>query len=196
MPKVVNAFLLAMVLVFIFGSGLSCANDAKEKTVAETEKDHLEDLQKSLKSLKDGNGEVLELSVLKDALPDQLLGMTRISHNGQRSGIAGIKISSADARYEDGDKRMSVSIMDAGGLGAALSSLASWSEIEMDNESDHGYERTTKIDGNKAIEKFDRNTKQGEIAMISADRFVLTFKSSNLSEQELRKAVSKIKIRY
>jgi hypothetical protein len=194
MYKALNVFLPVLVLWLLIGATSACTNDSKTKAVAETERDHLEELKESLKSLKDGNGEVLEISALKEALPEKLSGMNRISHNGQRSQIAGIKISSADARYEDGEKRMSVSIMDTGGLGAALASLASWTEIEMDNESVHGYERTAMIDGNKAIEKYDRNTKQGEISLISENRFVLTVKSSNVSEQELRKAVSKIKI--
>ncbi len=179
------------VLMLLGGPFIACKNES----VAKKNEDSLQQLEKTFKDLKEGNGEVVEISVLKEALPEKLMGMKRTSHNGQKSAIAGIKIASADARYEDGDRKMSITIMDTGGLGAAVSALAAWSAIEIDNESEDGYERTTMIDGKKAIEKYNRKTQQGEISVISADRFIFSIKSSNLSEDDLRSVVSKIKFK-
>lgn len=191
-----KAFHLFIAVLFFTSVLISCKNDSAASTVKEKDKDHLEELEKSINSLKDGNGEVVEIAVLKDALPEKLMGMKRTSHNGQRTGFAGIKISNAEARYEDGDQKMSITITDTGGLGMAFSSLAAWSELEVDNESDDGYERTTNIDGHKAFEKYNRKTKQGELSVISEDRFIYSIKTSNLSEQDMRGVVSKIKIKY
>ncbi len=195
MYKVVRSYHFALSLLLVLTVFVSCKSDSSADTAAEKTNEELKKLEKSLESLKEGNGEVVEISVLKDALPEKILGMKRTSHNGQRTGMAGIKIANAEARYEDGDKRLSISITDSGGLGAAFSMLAAWSEIEIDNSSDEGYERTTMIDGKKAIEKFNHNTKQGEISVISADRFIISINSNNLSEKELRSVISEIKIK-
>lgn len=182
-----------LVLVFIAFILLSCKNDAAD--ARQKQDDALQGLEKSLEGLKEGNKEVVDFRILKEALPDNLLGMKRISHDGQKTSMAGMSISMAEAAYEEGDKRMSISIMDTGGLGAVMARMAAWSTLEMDKESEEGYERTTLIDGKKAYEKYNRISKEGQIAVISADRFMVTIDGTNISEVELRQAISKIKIK-
>ena len=164
---------------------------------AEIKKDQdeaMRDLDKSFERLKTDHPEVVDFRLLKEAMPEKLLGMPRVSHNGQKSGIAGLNISTADAEYQDGDKRISISITDTGGFGSAISAMATWSQIDVDKETQDGYERTTTIGGKKAIEKFNRTTGTGEIAMIAADRFIITVNGTGIQEGDLRTAIQKISI--
>lgn len=182
-------FTLLMLTVMLF----SCKSETT--TNKEKQDDAIQNLEKSLEALKTGNGEVVDFRVLKEALPEKLVGMKRTSHTGQKAGMAGFSISTAEAQYEDGDKRISISISDTGGMGMALSAMAAWSQLEIDSETDDGYERTTMIDGKKAIEKYNRTTKHGEISMISADRFIVTIKGKNIEEEDMRKAINKIEVK-
>jgi hypothetical protein len=171
----------------------SCKSEAEK--AKESQDDALKQLEKSFEGLKEGNGEVVDFRILKEALPEKIVGMERITHNGNKTGFGGLKISTAEAEYQDGDKKMSINIIDTGGLGVALAGMAAWSQLEVDNESDDGYERTTMIDGKKAIEKYNRKSKEGEISVISANRFIVSVSGRNIEESDLRTAVSKIKVK-
>ena len=65
---------------------------------------------------------------LKELLPENLAGMSRTDHSGKSSGAMGFKMSTAEASYENGDQKLEVDIVDAGGVGAALMGGAMWSE--------------------------------------------------------------------
>lgn len=166
------------------------AADAKEK-----QDEAIQTLDQSFEKLKSDHAEVVDFRLLKDGLPDKMLGMDRIDHSGQKAGIAEMQFSMAEATYADGDKKVAVKIIDTGGLGALLSSMAVWSQIEVDKEDQDGYERTTMIGSKKAIEKYNRTHKEGEISMIMADRFIVDVGASNISEDELRQVISQIRIK-
>lgn len=186
-----------ILLVLLGVAFVSCKQDAASAAaeVKKEQEDALKALDKSFAELKASSTEVVDFRILKDALPEKLQGMDRVSHNGQKTGIAGLNISTADAEYREGDKTISITLLDSGGFGAALAGLAEWSQLEMDKETDQGYERTTMIDGKRAYEKFDRTAKTGEIAMIAADRFLVNVKGTNITEEDLRAAVSKIQLK-
>jgi len=183
-------------LAFLSSMAFACKQDPVNAAAeAKQEQDEaLKALEKSLDGLKEGTQEVVDFRILKEALPEKLSGMNRVSHTGQKSGIAGLSISSAEAVYEDGDRKITISLLDTGGLGAALGAMAAWSQLEIDQETDEGYERTTMIDGKKAIERYNRINKEGEISVIASDRFIVSVKGSQISEEDLRKAISKIKV--
>jgi hypothetical protein len=188
-----------LILLLILASGLlgiSCKKDATSDAARakEMQDDALKNLESSFEKIKEGNNEVVDFRILKDALPDKLVGMDRVSHNGNKTSFAGVAISTAEAEYADGDRKMAINIIDTGGFGAVMAGMAAWSNIEIDNESDDGYERTTLIDGKKAFEKYNRKTKEGGINVISADRFIVMVNAKNISEEDLRKALEKIKV--
>ena len=60
------------------------------------------------------------------------------------------------------------------------------------NASEHGYERTTLIDGHKAYEKYDGRSETGEISIIVEDRFIVNIKGDNIREKDLQTALRKL----
>jgi hypothetical protein len=173
-----------------------CKDSATSSAEIKKDQDQaLKELDQSFEKLKTDHAEVVDFRVLKEAMPEKLLGMPRVTHDGQKSGIAGLNISSASAEYQEDSRKISISITDTGGFGSAISGLATWSQLEVDKETQDGYERTTTIGGKKAIEKFNRTSGEGEIAMIAADRFIVTVNGSGISEGDLRTAIEKISIK-
>ncbi len=147
----------------------------------------LNKLQDALKDVegKLEEGEEVELAnfrELKELLPKRLLGMDRYSHTGEKSGISGFKISQASAKYRDGDKRLEITILDSGGMALASLGAAAWTMLDVDRETDDGYERTTKIDGFKAYEKFNAKTGDAEISIFYKDRFLVSINGDNLEK--------------
>jgi hypothetical protein len=103
--------------------------------------------------------EAVDFRELKALLPEAAAGLARTSHEGQKQTMGEITVSSAEATYEteDGQGRMTVTITDVPAGGGIAMMGASWMLMEMERESDTGYERTIKYQGMPAYEKFQRN---------------------------------------
>ncbi|NRB48111.1 MAG: transposase [Saprospiraceae bacterium] len=154
--------------------------------------DALKDVEKNLKSGEEV--EVANFRDLKEILPKRMLGMERHSHTGEKSGVTGFKISQATAKYKDGDRRLEINIVDSGGMALASLGAAAWTMLDVDRETDDGYERTTTIDGYKAYEKFDSRRGEAEISIFYKDRFLVNIKGDNLKRGEAEKILNRLEL--
>ena len=179
--------------------------DSEETVVSiRTEKDSddptksIEDAMAEARKALQGDGEakeVVNFRDLKSLMPEKMLGMKRTDFSGEKAGAFGFNVSKAEAEYRDDDKKIEVNIVDVAGVAAAMMGMASWATVEIDRESDDGYERTTTIGGNKAFEKYDANQKTGELNLIVDERFIIAIKGRNIEEKDLRKALDKISVK-
>ncbi|MGK0365555.1 MAG: hypothetical protein ACI85O_002621 [Saprospiraceae bacterium] len=155
----------------------------------------LNEISKALEGInlnikKDGKEvEIINFRELKKRFPSSIAGMERKSSEGQTTGFGGMKVSVAEAKYRDGDQRLDLTITDTGGLGAALMGMAFWSNLEMDKETEYGFERTTEIDGHKAYMKYDRRREQSEIAVIFDNRFLAVAKGKGIDFDDLQEII-------
>ncbi|NBC17061.1 MAG: hypothetical protein GVY18_07065 [Bacteroidetes bacterium] len=103
--------------------------------------------------------EAVDFRELKALLPEQAAALARTSHEGQTQKMGEITVSSAEATYEEegGQGRMTITITDVPAGGGIAMMGASWMMMEMERESDTGYERTVEYQGMPAYEKFQRN---------------------------------------
>lgn len=122
---------------------------------------------------------------LRKFLPEKLNGMERTDQEGQTSGAMGFKVSTTKSMYEAGDQRITVNLVDVGGLGMAMMGAAAWSKLDIDEENSKGFKRTLTIDGRKAYQECDNAKKRCELAIILADRFVLTMGGRNVTMADL-----------
>ncbi len=208
-------------LLMLFGSIVlqSCGGNDKEKETAtqndqmvtiesENEEDSAsitiesDDVEattkEALRQLREGNleaKEVVAYQSLKDLLPPRVLGMKRTHLEGQKSGMEGLQVAVANATYQENDKEINISIVDAGGSALTLAGLAMWANMEFERESDDGYERTTRIEGYKAFEQYDKNAKSGQLSVLVDDRFVINIEGDNVAEKDLRKVLDDINLR-
>lgn len=139
--------------------------------------------------------EVVDYQELKELLPDKVLGIKRSHLEGQKSGMSGFKIATASGKYEADGKQVEIAIVDAGGSSLVLAGLAMWTNTEFEKESDEGYERTTEIDGHKAFEQYDKNSRSGQVSVLVKDRFLVNVEGDNIDENDLRKVLNEINLR-
>jgi len=105
--------------------------------------------------------------------------------------MMGMNVSHAEGKYTNDDKsaRMRINITDVGGFGPAMMGMASWASLEFDKETDNGYEKTTTVDGYKAYEKYNSKSKDGEVAVLVAQRFIVNANGTNVSVDDLKSAL-------
>lgn len=157
--------------------------------------DALKNVEEALNDLtKDGDKKAtVNFRKLKELMPETLLGLKRNKHKGSTSGMAGFKASVAEAEYEGDDgESVDINIMDAGGVGMALMGMANWSKLEIDEESDDGYKRTTKFDGHRALEECRNNNRRCSLALIAFDRFVISLEGRKVDMDMLKKMVRRM----
>ncbi|MDQ6917408.1 MAG: YIP1 family protein [Pseudomonadota bacterium] len=128
---------------------------------------------------------------LKDMLPDKIGGMRRTEASGQSGEAMGIKGSSATARYEGGDGSLQIEISDLGSL-SGLAGLAAKFDPNLEKETDTGYERTKRVDGQLVHERYDRRARSGEVSVILNNRFSVTVNGSGVDAGVLTGALKEV----
>ena len=155
----------------------------------------VQDISKNIESLKKLTP--LTNDELKVFLPEELLGLKRrelkVGDNSMMS------LSTAEAKYSDGDqKKIKFELMDgAGETGSAMVSLLMMSfTMNQEKITENGYEKTTEINGNKAIvmENLDREYLTSKIQMIFKKRYLVTLNGENISFSELEKALDELNL--
>ena len=146
-----------------------------------------EDMQKN------GPVATVDFRALKELLPTDADGLPRKEATGEKNGTAGFSVSTATAKYanDDQSERIELSIVDAGGA-AMMMGLAAWSMIEVDKETDDGYEKTGSMNGNKSYEKYDNGDKDGEVAVLVNKRFIVTAKGRGVSMDKIKAALEDV----
>ncbi len=134
----------------------------------------------------------IDFRELKAMLPASLPGMQRNEASGQSGEAMGMKGSNATGRYNDGaNASISIEITDLGSL-SGLAALVGKFDPNMEKETDSGYERTKRIDGQLVHERYDRRGKSGEVSVIIANRFSVTVEGSGVEPAALANALKAI----
>jgi hypothetical protein len=185
---------LAFALALLF---TSCGKKDNQAEEAESPTDALQAFADKAKEMgKRETVDPIDFRKLKELMPEELIGLKRIEATGEKSGAMGFTVSTAQARYKgDKDESIVIEIVDTGGIaGVSTMALATWSMAEIDKETADGYEKTTKLDGYKAFEKYNSTIKAGEINVLVADRYVVNVEGNNISVEQLKEALKDINL--
>lgn len=196
-----------VMLIFLSLSLVNCGQPAENKTaqetagdIAETRPGNIQDAMKqaeqTVKDLQGENANVTPVNFrkLKELLPDRLLGLPRTRHTGQSAGAMGMKFSTAEAGYSAGAKRLSVKIIDAGGIGAANLTMAAWSTLEIDKESDEGYEKTYKWGEFKAYESCRTSDGFCSLKLYNPKGIIAEIEGRDIPVADLKQVAEQIKL--
>lgn len=139
---------------------------------------------------------VADFRELKALLPADLPGMKRTNAGGEKNVAMGMTIATAEGQYQsttnDG-ATLHIKITDMGGTGAIGGFMQyGWASMEVDKEDDNGYERSTTIGGNKALEKYNSQDKRGEIQVLVNKHFTVEVSGYNVTMDQIKGAVAKI----
>jgi hypothetical protein len=140
--------------------------------------------------------EPVDFRRLRDLLPETAGGLPRQNAEGQRSGMGEMIFSEATGTYaaaEAGADGMTptitLKVTDLGGLPSAAMFGAAWTLASIDRESDRDFERTTRLDGHPAYEKYDRQDRGGDFQVFVAERFVVQAQGTAVSDDQMREAL-------
>jgi hypothetical protein len=132
---------------------------------------------------------------LEALLPASLPGMSRQQTSGAANQALGIKKTSAKATYRGpGEARAEVNIDDATGV-SGLMDLATSIDANAASESDSGFEKDVSLGGRKAHEKYDRNSRRGEISTIVANRFEVDVSGDNVPMEDLEQSLAAVDLK-
>jgi len=126
---------------------------------------------------------------LKVFVPESLAGLAKTASSAEKTGIAGLMVSKAEARYGDGaGKTVTLEISDTGGV-SGLIGLASWAGMEVEKDDDSGTEKTQKVGGRLVHERSSKRGGSNEFGIVLGNRFIVSAKSSGVGVEELKAAV-------
>ena len=126
---------------------------------------------------------------LKVFVPESLAGLAKTASSAEKTGIAGLMVSKAEARYGDGaGKTVTLEISDTGGV-SGLIGLASWAGMEGEKDDDSGTEKTQKVGGRLVHERSSKRGGSNEFGIVLGNRFIVSAKSSGVGVDELKAAV-------
>jgi hypothetical protein len=138
------------------------------------------------------NVEPIGIDQLKPFVPETMAGLAKKSSKTEKTGMAGLMISKAEATYgDDSGKSIEFDLSDTGGA-SGLMGMASWMNVQGEKEDQYGSEKTAKVNGRLVNEKISKNGGSNEISVVVGDRFVVSVKARGLSIDEVRKAVASI----
>jgi len=95
-----------------------------------------------------------------------------------------VAFSQIEARYKKGEARIEAKIVDTG---FAQMLVAPWSMMlasGYSRESSSGYEKATTVSGNPAIEKWNKNSKNGELDILVGKRFMVTIEGNDIDDMK------------
>ena len=126
---------------------------------------------------------------LKPFVPDTFAGLPKKSRSAEKTGLASLMVSKAQATYGEGQKSVTLEVTDTGGV-SGLMSLASWTGVQGEKEDDYGSERTQKVNGRLVHEKISKRGGSNEFGIVLGDRFVVSANGTGVELNELKAAVS------
>lgn len=181
------------VVALLFSSTLLLNCGGKEKEEAQQEpKTGLEAIQQFAEKAKELENkepvDPVDFRKLKALLPEEASGFSRKESSGEKTGMSGFNISKADGTYKKGeDASIDVEILDTGGIaGLALAGFAAWTMMDVDKETETGYEKSVKIDGHKAYEKYNSTAKNGELHLMVGNRYIVNLDGNNVTMEQMK----------
>lgn len=101
---------------------------------------------------------------------------------GEMNVIDSHKISQAEGTYIAGNKTMTVQITDAGNAPMLLGSLKMMMNIDVENPAEVA--KKVWVNGYPGLNKHRIPEREGEVILLVVDRFIVTMKSSNITDME------------
>jgi hypothetical protein len=138
--------------------------------------------------------EPVDFRELKNLLPDGIGAMKRTASEGEKGGGFGFVVAHAEGRYEGGGGSATVKITDPGNLSGMAAMAAMWMNLELDKETDNGYEKTGTANGRRFHEKYDKASKSGEYTVIVANRFIVEVDGRGIDMPTMKKALEQINL--
>lgn len=163
------------------------AADAAGTAAARGEAHGANDLAKGLQDMAAGlqkmGGQQVEpvgFRELQKFFPE-LEGWERGKPTGEKVSM-GIKMSRAEVHYAKGDQTIEMELTDSSLNQAMIAPFAMMLTTGYEKETDDGFERSAKVGGQPGWEKWEAESKTGELNAVVAKRFIVKIDGTNLGD--------------
>ncbi len=133
----------------------------------------------------------ISIDELKPFVPETLAGLPRRSISVEKTGMATIMVSKAEATYGDGaGKEVRLEITDTGGM-SGMVGLVSWMGMTEEKDNEFSSERTRKVNGRYVHEKISKRGGDNEFGIVLGERFIVGA-TGNVPPDQLRASLETI----
>jgi hypothetical protein len=115
------------------------------------------------------------------ALVPELSGWTRTEPKGSQVSV-GISVSKAEAEYSKGDANIRLEITDTSLSQMILAPLSMMLVTNYSERSSNGYKKYAALGGNPGFETWENDSKNGEVTVVVANRFLVQARGSNVDK--------------
>ncbi len=129
-----------------------------------------------------GNTQPVDYEKLKELIPE-LSGWERSGVKGQQTTM-GISVSTAEARYTQGDASLKLEITDTSFSKMVLAPFMMFARAGYSERSDDGYKKGMTLAGFPGFESWEKNSKNGEVHVLVADRFIVNAEGQDVDSTE------------
>ncbi|MCC6130753.1 MAG: hypothetical protein IT186_12570 [Acidobacteria bacterium] len=136
--------------------------------------------------------EPVHFSKLIELLPAAPSGFEAQEPRGETTAAMGFKISQAERNYSKEGQDLEVTLMD-GAFNAPIYAFVAMAS-QFSRESTEGYEKGVTIGENPGVEKWEKESKRGELSIVVNKRFVITIRASGVEPDFVRKVYSSIDV--
>lgn len=143
------------------------------------------------RQMQSGQSNAVAPAVLEGLLPQTVAGLARVKLSSGSAGVGGLGGSNAEARYEGSGANITLSITDMAVAGA-IAGLGGALNVQSNEQTATGYEKTGSVDGRMTSEKWNTTDKSGSYSTVFANRFMVEAKGSGTSIDALKAAVADV----
>jgi hypothetical protein len=144
----------------------------------------------AMQALTSGGGPSVNWRQLQPFLPDKIGSFEASGElKGETQKMGTFQTSQVSRSYKEGDVRASVKISDSSAMPLLRAPFAMAAMVEEDSTS--GFKKGKKIDGHSAIVEWKEKSKESDVTVLVADRFVVDIDVSKATSPEAGEALFK-----
>lgn len=156
--------------------GLPSTVHGQQVTDEETLKAQQEML-KVMEQMREGGADPADYRRYEALMPSTLLGLERGDCEGQNQEVQGMATSASFCTYGDSEKRVDVRMSDMGNMGQMALMSQFGLTLDIDVQSDTGFERTTTVGGFRAMHTWYEPARLSKLMLLLGDRGMMEIKA-------------------
>jgi hypothetical protein len=135
--------------------------------------------------------EPVSFQSLQSALPD-VSGWERGKPTGERMTLP-VPFSQAEVSYTRGESEIDIKIVDSAFSQLLIAPWSMFLTVGYEKQTTDGYEKSINIGGHPGFERWEGDSKDGELNLVVAKRFLVTVEGNNIADTKvLQEFASKI----
>ncbi|MBS1818713.1 MAG: hypothetical protein JSU08_12340 [Acidobacteria bacterium] len=125
---------------------------------------------------------------LQGIMPESVGGWERGKPTGEKM-TAPFAYSQASVTYKKGDAEIEQKIMDSGFNQLLFAPFSMMMAAGYEKETEDGFERSVKVNDNPGWEKWDKGTRNGELSVVVAKRFLVQLEGRGIDDVKTLRTV-------